>query len=1245
MRGAANSEKRRAIFDYHRKNADFLILQETHSTQECSNIWNSEWGGKGFYSHGTSNARGVAIFVQKQFVSKVTNVMTTNDGRVIILDITDNDTTISLAAIYAPNQDSPEFFVNLQTLMRERSEHKIILGDFNLVLDVELDRENTYCNNNRAMVQVENIMEDFSLKDVWRIHHEDVREFSWKKRGEYPVKASRIDFALVSAGLDQKVEMAQYLSSIKTDHRGLYLVVNLDPFERGRGYWKFNTTLLQDQSYLSMMNCEIIATINSASAKDPIERWEILKKRIKDRTIEFSREKVSEDQMVIGHLSEKVNDYEMKLPLDRQENDLMEATKAELEDKLFDRVKGVMFRSKARWFEEGERNTKYFYALEKAKYNEKTCYKLINEKQEQIENPMEILEEQRLFYENLYSQDVGVDFNMHNTFGVRVPEKLKIEQDQQLEINELQEAVKGMNNNKTPGADGLPADFYKVFWKDLKYAFLEMVHSVFQREKLHETARQGILNLIPKANKDTRYIKNLRPITLLNTDYKIIEKAIANKMLPALQHIIHTDQRGFMKNRRISVNIRKMLDIIHLAEAEDLEAVVLSLDFVKCFDKCSFSILHGSLNFFGFGEIVKEWTKILYKDFNVKVQNNGHFSKNIQVKKGVHQGGCCSSVYFLVIAEILALSLRHNSDIEGLTVKDIRNLLNQFADDMDVFSICKEKSIRAIYEELERFKWQSGFTVSYDKTTLYRIGSLRHSDAQLYNMTDYVWSNRDISVLGVTIAHEDIVSKNFDQLLVKAKQILDKWFNRGLSLIGKVQVVNTLVASLFVYKMMVLPSIPKVFVKNMENIIREYLWQGKKAKIALKVLQNSKKDGGLNLVNLTNKDKALKATWPQILYYEDEYAQLVYTILRCSTLKEGIWRCSINPTDVSKLGIKNKFWEDVLMAWCEYNFYIYRRVENQIIWFNSQIQIGKKLIFWKDVYDKGLLYVYQLFGDGKFKDAERIQEEFGLPLMRYNSLKAAIPVEWKDFFLTTPKSVFFPLPPHTYDLLVVGSLTNFSQKVYKYLADDILLIHNKFMAWRKELGPQYEGVLTEFAGAHNDIYSLTNITKFRSFQYRLLQRGLVTNIHLEKWGLLTHPNCSNCLLEPESISHLLYECREIKELWVNVLEYIQARFQVEIQVTIYNIVFNTIVNPKKHVANFLCLVTKQFIYAQRCLKRPIHYYILKAQFQKIESIEKYIAIKNRKLHLHNRKWKLPTDASTENISDFIVSYNAAHSPD
>ena len=401
-------------------------------------------------------------------------------------------------------------------------------------------------------------------------------------------------------------------------------------------------------------------------------------------------------------------------------------------------------------------------------------------------------------------------------------------------------------------------------------------------------------------------------------------------MIPALEHIIHPDQRGFMQERRISVNIRKMLDIIHIAEKEDLEAIIMSLDFVKCFDKCSFKILHGSLEYFGFGDIVKSWTYILYKNFHVKIQNNGHFSSEISIEKGVHQGGCCSSIYFLVIAEILAITLRADENIQGITIALVKNLLNQFADDMDSFLTADRKTVMSMVNQLERFRQQSGFMVSYEKTTMYRIGSLRHSNAQMYDLTQFNWSNDHITVLGITITQEDLVEKNYDSIEKKVRKTLNSWVNRGLSLVGKVLVVNSLVASLFVYKMMVLPRMPKKVIKCVDNVIREFLWDKKKAKIAYTTLQNPKKEGGLNLVCLEKKETALKATWPQILYKEKEYAQIVYYSMKCSIIGEEIWRCTLSCQDAMSLKISNSFWKDVLVSWCEYNFYQNREVSNQI---------------------------------------------------------------------------------------------------------------------------------------------------------------------------------------------------------------------------------------------------------------------------------------------------------------------------
>ena len=424
VRGVADSKNRRAIFDKHRFNADLLILNETHSVPACENIWEAEWGGKVIFSHGTNQARGVAVFIKKGILGKISNIYRDIEGRLIIFDYEDYDVKITIVALYAPNQDMPSFFEQIREVIKERSEHKILVGDYNLVLNVDLDRENTYCNNNKSKEVVEDMMEQFCLRDVWRIQHGLKKEFSWRKKGSVPLKASRIDFGLVSAGLDQKVEITQYVTSVFTDHRAFYMCIEVEAVERGTGYWKLNNSLLRKE-YITQLNKEIDSTLQATIDQTPQLRWETLKTRIKKKSIEFSRKQGAEERLIISQLCEKVDEYESRLPLNKDEDIILENTKKELEDKTLERIQGVMFRSKAKWYEEGERNTKYFFSLEKARYNAKTCYKLVKENGEEINDQTLIIKEQQKFYEELYSEDKDICFNMKNNFNVKVDDNVK----------------------------------------------------------------------------------------------------------------------------------------------------------------------------------------------------------------------------------------------------------------------------------------------------------------------------------------------------------------------------------------------------------------------------------------------------------------------------------------------------------------------------------------------------------------------------------------------------------------------------------------------------------------------------------------------------------------------------------------------------------------------------------------------------------------------------------------------------
>ena len=88
-----------------------------------------------------------------------------------------------------------------------------------------------------------------------------------------------------------------------------------------------------------------------------------------------------------------------------------------------------------------------------------------------------------------------------------------------------------MEPDKTPGTDGLPADFYKVFWNDICDYLVNSINYAFGKDQLAVTQRRELLiKLIPKKDAEPDLIKNWRPITLLNCDYKIAAKAIANRL-------------------------------------------------------------------------------------------------------------------------------------------------------------------------------------------------------------------------------------------------------------------------------------------------------------------------------------------------------------------------------------------------------------------------------------------------------------------------------------------------------------------------------------------------------------------------------------------------------------------------------------------------------------------------------------------------------------------------------------------
>ena len=147
-----------------------------------------------------------------------------------------------------------------------------------------------------------------------------------------------------------------------------------------------------------------------------------------------------------------------------------------------------------------------------------------------------------------------------------------------------------MPNDKTPGSDGLSVNFYKVFWQELKYDLCQVFNKCFERGELCPSMRRGIITLLPKQGKDNLYLKNWRPISLLNTDYKILAKLIANRLKKVLSLLICSDQTGFMKKRYTGENIRLFLDMIEFCKTHSVDGLAFSIDFEKAFDSIKWNL-------------------------------------------------------------------------------------------------------------------------------------------------------------------------------------------------------------------------------------------------------------------------------------------------------------------------------------------------------------------------------------------------------------------------------------------------------------------------------------------------------------------------------------------------------------------------------------------------------------------------------------------------------------------------------
>ena len=136
-------------------------------------------------------------------------------------------------------------------------------------------------------------------------------------------------------------------------------------------------------------------------------------------------------------------------------------------------------------------------------------------------------------------------------------------------------SLKSMENNKSPGKDVLSKEFYECFWDETKNSFLASIHRAFLNQELGTSQKQALIKMLEKKDKDKRFIKNWRPISLLNTDMKIIREVLSARIKNMLSFLISTNQTAYVKNRFIRKSGRVISDIVAISNTLPLEGFLV----------------------------------------------------------------------------------------------------------------------------------------------------------------------------------------------------------------------------------------------------------------------------------------------------------------------------------------------------------------------------------------------------------------------------------------------------------------------------------------------------------------------------------------------------------------------------------------------------------------------------------------------------------------------------------------------
>ena len=841
-----------------------VCLQETHAVSSADlQSWFSGFGFLCAGSFGSVHSRGVAVLYRPIFECR--SVVCEFDGCFVLVDLAFRGAVFRVASIYAPNRnpDRDDFLVRCVNAI-DPTVPTLLCGDFNTVLDRVADRRGScpFDVSHESSVMLSGLFSDCCVVDIWRELHPGVSAFTWCRPDG--ALASRIDLIGCPYVWVPHVSSVDILPCPFSDHCALSFSWTLpDSVPVGPGLWKLNLAILEEDEYVSLITDFWFLWQRCQSDFSSLTRWwDAGKSHIKRLSINYckirNKSKCTERNILTklaAHLKIHIDSGRLSfLPIYLSTLSRLDALDCEV-------ARGAQVRSRARWAEEGESSTAYFFRLEKKRATDRYISALRADDGSLVTDKDGLCTLLRSFYLDLFTA-VPCDSSARAELLSHISSVLPFDDSEACEgllsQGECFAALQGMARGKAPGCDGLPMEFYLKFWDVLGNDLVLVLNSAYRLGSLSCSQRRGIITLTFKKG-DRLDPKNWRPITLLNADYKIASRSVAARLLKVIHLIVSRDQTCGVPGRFIGENVAFLRDIVDFCTFTGVPAALLSLDQEKAFDRVDWSFLRSTLFALGFGQSFIGWVDLFYKNSSSAVNVNGNVSSCFLLSRGVRQGCPLSPLLYILIAEVLACNIRAHDAISGLRLPYAPvplSCVSAYADDttLVVTSTCAILAVFSVYSLYER---GSGARLNMDKCKGLWLGSWNGRADSPVNIS---WSSIKVKVLGVFLGPGNLEEENWRPRITAVENALNSWRQRSLSYRGRALVINALALSR-VWYVASLIHVPRWVIAELNTLIFKFFWRGKRDLVARRVVVQPFCLGGFSVVDFQCKVLALHVQW------------------------------------------------------------------------------------------------------------------------------------------------------------------------------------------------------------------------------------------------------------------------------------------------------------------------------------------------------------------------------------------------